>query len=96
MKNFFAVIMTLFFLIHAGDGLAAIHTLTFDVDGMGWGDSETRVSSILDQYQTISDYYTDTSAESATITFDDQKLDMKALKEELHKAGFQTDGLQLN
>ena len=46
--------------------------------------------------QTISDDSTDTGAESATITFDDKKLDMEALKEELHKAGFQTDGLKLN
>ncbi|HIQ37486.1 MAG TPA: hypothetical protein EYH36_05760 [Desulfocapsa sulfexigens] len=62
---------------------------------MGGGDSETRVSLILDQYKTISDYSTGTDAESATITFNDQKPDMKALKEELHKEGFQTDGLQL-
>ena len=54
------------------------------------------VSLILDQYKTISDYSTDTGAESATITFDDQILDVKALREELHKAGFQTDGSQLN
>ena len=70
---------------------AGTKTITLDIEGMGWGGSETRVSSILDQYKTITDYNTDTAAESATITFDDQKLDLAALRKELAKAGFQTD-----
>ena len=93
IKTFAAVFVTLYFLIKAANGVAGMQTITFDVKDMGWGDSETRVSLILDQYETIADYDTDTAAESATITFDDQKLDLKALRKELGKAGFQIDGL---
>ena len=43
MKNIFAIIITVLFLFKTADGFTAVRTLTFDVDDMGRGDSETRV-----------------------------------------------------
>ena len=92
-KILHAVFIALFVLLLPAVNLAGTQTLTLEIEEMGWGDAETRVSLILDQYQSITDYSTDTGAETATITFDDQKLDLEALRDELSKAGFQVDGL---
>jgi len=93
VKRIFFVCIMLCMLFPAVNAFSESKQVTFEVEGMAWGDSENRVSSILDQYKSITNYETDTGAESATIFFDDQTLDVEALREELSKAGFPPDGL---
>jgi hypothetical protein len=44
-------------------------------------------------YKSITNYEIETGAEGVTATFDDRKLALKALKDELNKAGFEFDGI---
>jgi len=90
------ITLALFFIFMASPVIlrAAVHTVTFFIDGMDCcGSTESQVSATLEMIYGVVDYSTDSQSQTITVTYDDKLTSLEELVASLRKEGFNPEKL---
>lgn len=92
-KKFFSIVVLLTFcFIACQSAMAGEKTVKLTVPGCKWAGTAARVGSILNDIDGVLKVATDPEKHTATVTFDDTKSNLEAIKKALADGGFPVEG----
>ena len=92
-NKFLSIVVLLFFcFVACQSAIAGEKTVKLTVPGCKWAGTAARVGTILNDIDGVSKVATDPENHTATVTFDDKKSNLEAIKKALTDGGFPVEG----